>query len=200
MLEQSDAGGGVEITAETTMELQDVMGASYAATAQALLQAHDDVVATMDDDKGERKHKKEGLEWAMRAESIALHDHKVERAWWYAAKSEQMPVKEQQAFAAEAKWLAREDAMAWLNEEIEQLHKKEGDAHEFHKWWHHLLQVGAKRAHWRALVPRRQWRDGNDDGGRARGLGGVPGRQGEGDRRWAGGLGATGRHVGHHMP
>jgi len=35
---------------------------------------------------------------------------------------------------AEAKRLAREDAMAWLNAEIEQLHKKEGDAHEFHKW------------------------------------------------------------------
>jgi hypothetical protein len=82
MLEQSDAGGGVEITAETAMELHDVMGASYAATTQALLQAHDDIVATMDDDKGERRHKKEGLEWAMRTESIALHDRKAERARW----------------------------------------------------------------------------------------------------------------------
>ena len=38
----------------------------------------------------------------------------------------------------------RDDATAWLNGEIEQLHKKEGDAHEFHKWWHHLLRWGRK--------------------------------------------------------
>eukprot|EP01043_Picozoa_sp_COSAG02_P033783 COSAG02_NODE_2324_length_9133_cov_38.463361_7_plen_306_part_00 len=143
IVDQSDAGGGVEMNVRTALTLQRAMSESYVAATQALLKAHDDYIATVDDE-GKRVHRRGGLEWTMRAESIALHDRKAQRAKWFAARGEEMPVAEQKAFAQEAMRLAKADAEAWLNTEIAQLHRKEGNAHEFHQWWHHLLRWGRR--------------------------------------------------------
>ena len=98
--------------------VQRLTTATYQIATQALHQGNQDVLQTLQQPK---VHRKNGMEWAVSAETEAIHRRKEEAARRYEAQGKHMPRHERDAFAKEAKAGAARDAEAWLHAEVEKL-------------------------------------------------------------------------------
>ena len=73
-----------------------------------------------------------------------------------------MPKTVKAEFNAEKKAGSLSDLQLWLDGECKKLDDKQGDAHEFHKWWwHHVLRRGRPRPSGRG----RFFQEDHDDDG-----------------------------------